>query len=108
MAARATKEQILAKLAQVVDPELGINIVDLGLVYGVETEKPKAKGALQKVAIRMTFTTPACPMMQELLGGMKRRLEELGEMDIDISITFDPPWTPDRMSEKARIKLGMI
>ena len=97
-----TRRQIMDRLGRVIDPELGVSIVDLGLIYGVEIEKK------QKIRIRMTFTTPACPMMNELLEDMKRRLEELGELDIEISITFEPLWTPDRMSEKAKMKLGMI
>lgn len=148
MATMVSRQQIMDKLGQVIDPELGVSIVDLGLIYGVEIEggKPLRKGkgrkeraaALekgpearnrkpetlereapsgrkgrgggeqQKIRIRMTFTTPACPMMNELLDDMKGRLEELGDLDIEISIVFEPLWTPDRMSDKAKIKLGML
>jgi len=100
-----TRRQIMDKLGRVIDPELGVSIVDLGLIYEVEIENA---GKQKKIRIRMTFTTPACPMMNELLEEMKHRLEELGELDIEISITFEPLWTPDRMSEKAKMKLGMI
>jgi len=96
-----TRQEILDKLGRVIDPELGVSIVDLGLIYEV-----RVKG--KEVRIKMTFTTPACPMMNELLDDMKRRLEELGELDIGISIVFEPLWTPDRMSKKAKIKLGML
>jgi metal-sulfur cluster biosynthetic enzyme len=95
------KQDILDKLSEVKDPELGVNIVDLGLIYDV-----KVKG--KDVAIKMTFTTPACPMMNYMLEMAKQKLEELEELDIEISIVFDPPWTPERMSKKAKIKLGMI
>jgi metal-sulfur cluster biosynthetic enzyme len=102
-----TRRQIMGKLGRVIDPELGVSIVELGLIYGVEIGKAKG-GGQQKIHIRMTFTTPACPMMNELLEGMKQKLGELGELDIEISITFEPLWTPDRMSRKAKMKLGMI
>jgi metal-sulfur cluster biosynthetic enzyme len=102
-----TKEEILEKLAQVIDPELGINIVDLGLIYEIDI-KEKKKDELQKVFIKMTFTTPACPLMTEMINEVKNRLDELPELDIEVSIVFDPLWKPEMMSEKAKAKLGMI
>ena len=102
-----SKEQILGKLSQVMDPELGINIVDLGLIYGISVRK-KAVGKPQQAYVRMTFTTPACPMMGEILDQIKKKLDEIGDADIEVSITFEPPWTPGRLSEKAKIKLGLI
>ena len=101
------KEEILEKLAQVIDPELGLNIVDLGLIYEIDI-KEKEKDELQKVFIKMTFTTPACPLMGEMIEEVKRRLDELPELDIEVSIVFDPLWTPEMMSEKAKAKLGII
>jgi len=102
-----TKQQLMEALARVEDPELGISIVDLGLIYGVEV-KPKKAGEPQKVLIRMTFTTPACPLMNQMLEETKRQLEGFKDADIEITVTFDPLWSPDRMSEKAKIRLGMI
>ncbi len=102
-----TKKQILEKLSQVMDPELGVNIVELGLIYDVDIKKKKAGGKLQEVFIKMTFTTPACPMINEILREVKEKLEEIEDADIELNIVFEPLWTPDRMSEKAKIKLGM-
>lgn len=102
-----TKKQILEKLSEVIDPELGLNIVDLGLIYEVSVEKAK-KGERQKAQVRMTFTTPACPLATYLLGSIQSKLDELKGIDIDVSVVFDPPWSPEKMSEKAKIKLGMI
>lgn len=102
-----SREEILGKLGQVMDPELGINIVDLGLVYGVDVRK-KERGKPQKAFIRMTFTTPACPMMNAMLGQVKAKLDEIPDADIELSIVFEPPWTPERLSRKAKIKLGII
>jgi metal-sulfur cluster biosynthetic enzyme len=102
-----TKATILRKLGMVLDPELGMSVVDLGLIYSIDI-KGKQKGEPQKVFIRMTFTTPACPLMNEILNDVKARLDELEGLDIELTVVFDPPWTPDRLSERAKIKLGMI
>lgn len=101
------KEEILEKLAQVVDPELGLNIVDLGLIYDIDI-KEERKDEPQKVFIKMTFTTPACPLMGEMIEDVKRKLDELPGLDIEVNIVFDPLWTPEMMSEKAKAKLGII
>lgn len=103
----ATKKDIMDKLSKVMDPELGISIVDLGLIYEVDV-KEKKEGEPQKAYIRMTFTTPACPLLNFILEDVKKRLDELEGMDIEVKVVFEPLWTPDRMSEKAKIKLGMI
>jgi metal-sulfur cluster biosynthetic enzyme len=95
-----TKKEILAKLSEVIDPEIGINIVDMGLIYGVET-----KG--DKVYVKMTFTTPACPLINELMHQANEKLREIKGTDIELKIVFDPPWNPGMMSEKAKIKLGI-
>lgn len=102
-----TRKAIENRLAEVMDPELGMSIVDLGLIYGIEIRK-KRKGEMQRVLIRMTFTTPACPLMNEILNEIKAKLDEFKDLDIELTVTFDPPWTPERLSEKAKIRLGMI
>ncbi|MCI0504404.1 metal-sulfur cluster assembly factor [Candidatus Micrarchaeota archaeon] len=102
-----TKKEILEKMSLVTDPELGINIVDLGLVYDIDI-RGKEKGGLQKVFIKITFTTPACPLISDILEDITARLDEFKDLDIEVSVVFDPPWSPDRMSERAKIKLGMV
>jgi|WetSurMetagenome_2_1015567.scaffolds.fasta_scaffold218698_3 metal-sulfur cluster biosynthetic enzyme len=102
-----TKKEILDKMSLVTDPELGINIVDLGLVYDVDI-RARMEGEMQKVFIKMTFTTPACPLINEILNDVTAKLDEFKELDIELSVVFDPPWTPERMSERAKIKLGMV
>jgi len=96
-----TKDEVLEKLSQVMDPELGINIVELGLIYEVEIKK-------KMVYIKMTFTTPACPMINEILHEVKKKLEELEGADVEVTVVFEPLWTPERMSERAKMKLGLI
>lgn len=102
-----TKKEILDKLTTVSDPELGMNIVDLGLIYEVDVQQKKT-GELQKVFIKMTFTTPACPMITEMLHEIQSKLDEIKELDVELTVVFDPPWTPEMMTERAKIKLGMI
>jgi metal-sulfur cluster biosynthetic enzyme len=94
-------------LKQVIDPELFVNIVDLGLIYLVtvtETEEGKSN-----VAIEMTMTSPACPAGPQLLQNSKDvlgRLEGVGQVEVKLVMT--PPWTPDRMTEDARDQLGIF
>ena len=101
------KKDIMEKLSQVIDPELGLNIVDLGLIYEVKVERTK-KGETQKAEVKMTFTTPACPMMNYLLSMVESKLNELKDIDIEVRVVFEPPWTPERMSKEAKLKLGII
>jgi metal-sulfur cluster biosynthetic enzyme len=102
-----SKKGILSKLSEVTDPELGMNIVDLGLIYDVDVRKKEGKTP-QKAFIKMTFTTPACPMINEILNEIKIKLEEFKDADIEVMVVFDPLWSIERMSERAKIKLGLI
>lgn len=93
--------RVMEALRQVVDPELGINIVDLGLVYGSEVRDGQ-------VHVTMTMTTPACPM-EELLMEMVHSaiLRELSEArSVEVDLVWDPPWKPDMMSPTAKAQLG--
>jgi metal-sulfur cluster biosynthetic enzyme len=85
-------------LRQVLDPEVGLNIVDLGLVYDLREED----GALKLV---MTFTTEACPAGPVLVANVEETLAAF-HPDIDVEITFDPPWTPERITPEGRRLLG--
>lgn len=88
-------------LRQIVDPELDCNIVDLGLVYGVAVE-----GA--KVTVTMTLTTPGCPMHESIAWAVKRALLNLeGVEDAAVNIVWEPPWTPARMSDYGRERIGV-
>lgn len=99
------KEDVMKKLNEVMDPELGISIVELGLIYKVE-HKGKEKGKDQ-FYIEMTFTTPACPLVNYMLDDLKKKLDEFKDADFDVNVVFEPRWTPDRISKKAKEKLGM-
>jgi metal-sulfur cluster biosynthetic enzyme/nitrite reductase/ring-hydroxylating ferredoxin subunit len=93
---------ILEALRQVIDPELMINIVDLGLIYTIQHVAPK-------VNVEMTLTSPACPAGPQIIQQSKMVLERLpGVSDVQIKLVMSPPWTPDRMTDEARDQLGFF
>lgn len=96
------KKQVEEKLQDVIDPELQMSIVDLGLIYEVTVEG-------ENVTILMTLTTMGCPLFDTIEEDIHAKLGSLGieEKDITISLTFDPPWSMDRMSERAKAMLGI-
>lgn len=95
-----TEETIIELLKEVYDPELGINIVDLGLIYEVKIHDGQ-------VYVRMTLTTPGCPMHTAIVGGVHRALEgEPGIQSVDVDLVWEPRWTPDRMTPEGREALG--
>jgi metal-sulfur cluster biosynthetic enzyme len=101
-----SEESILAAMRQVRDPELMVNVVDLGLVYGIGVDEGDGKS---NIHIIMTMTTPACPFGPELIQEVKDAVGRLeGVRKVDVEITLSPPWTPDRMTEEARDELGMF
>ena len=96
-------------LKEVKDPELFVNIVDLGLIYGVTLAPAADAAGKQHVAIDMTMTSPACPAGPQLIGDTKRVLGGHPEVSaVEVRIVMDPPWTPDRMTEAARDQLGIF
>ena len=99
----AIKEKILTALETVIDPELGIDIVNLGLVYEVEF-----KGSTGETVIKMTLTTMGCPLADILTDNIHDALEEVEEVkSVDVKLVWYPAWTTDRMSRYARIALGI-
>lgn len=97
------KKEILQKLEQVIDPEIGIDIVNLGLVYGIEVSKD-----LKKATIKLTMTSPSCPVIPQILGEIKRKLSEVESVEeIKVDLVWDPPWNPNMMSKKAKMLLGL-
>ena len=96
----ASKNDVLEALRQVEDPELGMDIVDLGLVYEVEMEGPKAK-------VLYSLTSMGCPAGPLIAGDMESAVRSVeGVEDVELELTFDPPWTPDKMSDDAKFILG--
>jgi len=101
MSQRATKKDVLAALATIEDPELYLPITDLGLIYDVEVTNGT-------VRITMTLTTIGCPLFETIEKEIKEKVGTLGGVtDVAIELTFDPPWSPDNMSESAKAELGI-
>lgn len=102
------EEALLDALRSVDDPEAGMNIVELGLVYGVEISPLESAPARWRATVRMTMTSPACPLGDYLSDAvcdtLRARFSELHEVSVEI--VWDPPWTPERMSEEARNFFG--
>lgn len=97
----ATVEDIRQALAGVVDPEIGLNIVDLGLVYGIENQE-------KKVAITMTLTTQGCPMHDSMKVAVENTVKRLEPgKEAEVRVVWDPPWTPEKMTPQARAYLGV-
>jgi FeS assembly SUF system protein len=94
-------DDIVAALKTVYDPEIPADIYELGLIYKVDIEDDRT------VKIDMTLTAPGCPVAGEMPGWVENAVRTVeGVMDVEVSMVFDPPWTPDRMSEEAQIAVG--
>lgn len=105
--APVSQEQVYRELRQVYDPEIPVNIVELGLVYDLAIDQLPEGGS--RVAVKMTLTAPGCGMGDIIADDAKRRIEALpGVADADVQVVFDPPWNQSMMSEAAKLELGML
>jgi len=96
----STEEEIRNVLKQCYDPEIPVNIVDLGLVYGIEVKD-------KKVQVKMTLTAPGCPLAGFIVKDVEKKLKAIPGVDeADVQLVWDPPWSPDRMSDNAKKTLG--
>jgi metal-sulfur cluster biosynthetic enzyme/nitrite reductase/ring-hydroxylating ferredoxin subunit len=103
------EDRVREMLKEVKDPELFVNIVDLGLIYGVTLTPAADAPGKQHVAVDMTMTSPACPAGPQLIADTKRVVGTSPEVSVvEVRIVMDPPWTPDRMTEAARDQLGIF
>lgn len=97
------EKNVVRALRQVYDPEIPVNIYDLGLIYEVRIDESN------KVFIMMTFTAPNCPLADEVLDQVNEAVKEVpGVTDVAIELVFEPAWNQDRMSEEAKLELGML
>jgi FeS assembly SUF system protein len=98
----ALKEQIVQRLLTCFDPEIPVNIYELGLIYDILIEPTGA------VDLRMTLTSPGCPVAGSLPGEVQRKIEPIEQItSVKVEVVWDPPWTTDRMSEAAKLQLGI-
>jgi FeS assembly SUF system protein len=97
------RERIIERLRTVYDPEIPVDIYELGLIYEVKVDEGG------KVGIRMTLTSPMCPAAEQLPPEVETKAREVeGVTGVELELVWDPPWTPERMSEAARLELGMM
>jgi metal-sulfur cluster biosynthetic enzyme len=103
------EDRVREALKAVIDPELFVNIVDLGLVYTVNLDANAEEAAKTDVAIEMTLTSPMCPAGPQLVANSRQVIEAIdGVAKVDVKVVMDPPWTPDCMTEDARDQLGIF
>lgn len=99
-----TKEEILEELKTVIDPELNVNIVELGLIYDIKIDDAKGK-----VTIKMTLTTPGCPLAIVFDDWVREAVEKIeGVKAVIINLVWEPAWSPDKMSDEVKEKLGLL
>lgn len=97
-----SQDQVFDKLRLCLDPELGINIVDLGLIYGINIED-------SRVTVLLTLTTPGCPLDSYFVKDITDKLKKIKEItDVSVELTFEPPWTPSKMSDQSKDILGFV
>ncbi|HWV69951.1 FeS assembly SUF system protein [Chitinophaga ginsengisegetis] len=103
MSEATLREQIEAQLKTVFDPEIPVNIWELGLVYEVKIKENN------RIGIDMTLTAPGCPVAGDIIREVDEKIRNIeGVSDVDVHLTFDPPWTKDMMSEEAKLELGFL
>ena len=96
------KEKIISEIKKIYDPEIPINIYELGLRYKIEIINTN------KVLIEMTLTSPNCPVAESLPNSVKNNILKINEIkDVDLKLVWDPPWTKDKMSEAAKLELNL-
>ena len=96
-----TKEKIIDEIKKIYDPEIPVNIYELGLIYKIEVDD-------NKVLIEMTLTSPNCPVAESLPNSVKDNILKIdGIKDVDLKLVWDPPWTKDKMSEAAKLELNL-
>ena len=99
----ALYESVVEALKDIFDPEIPVNIYDLGLIYGVEVSPDG------DAAVTMTLTTPHCPVAESMPGEVELRVGSVpGVRDAEVNLVWDPPWDPSKMSDEARLELGML
>lgn len=99
----AMKKEVIAAISEIFDPEIPVNIYELGLIYDVHV------AADSKVDLVMTLTSPHCPVAEILPAQVKSRVELVeGVNEVDLELTWDPPWDPEMMSEAAKLELGFM
>lgn len=97
------EDEVIKVLKGIYDPEIPVNIYDLGLIYEIEADEEN------NVRIRMTLTAPNCPMADDIIREVREKVEAVeGVKEVDLKLTFDPPWDESNLTEEARLELGLL
>jgi FeS assembly SUF system protein len=96
------QDKVIEVLKTCYDPEIPVNIYELGLVYETRTDRDAS------VYVKMTLTSPGCPAIYSLPGEVEDKIRRLGCKNVKVEVVWDPPWDPSKMSEAARLQLGML
>lgn len=96
-----SEDEVMERLEKIDDPETCMSIVDMGFIYGVEVEEGR-------VDVEMTLTSPGCPLHSKFTGDVEKEVGKMEDVkEVNVELTFDPPWSPDMMSDEAKENLGM-
>ena len=96
------KDKVIKEISKIYDPEIPVNIYELGLIYKVEIEEKN------KVKVEMTLTSPNCPVAESLPNNVKENIMKIvGVTDVDLKLVWDPPWSKDKMTEAAKLELNL-
>jgi FeS assembly SUF system protein len=96
------KDKVIKEISKIYDPEIPVNIYELGLIYKVEIEEKN------KVKVEMTLTSPNCPVAESLPNNVKENIMKVdGVTDVDLKLVWEPPWDKDKMSEAAKLELNL-
>ncbi len=97
------EDKLVAELKTIYDPEIPVNIYDLGLIYNLKSDEPG------KLEVEMTLTAPGCPVADEIVAEIKEKMEAVDDInEASINLVFDPPWSMEMMTEEAKLELGML
>ncbi|MGF1532605.1 MAG: DUF59 domain-containing protein [Bernardetiaceae bacterium] len=103
------RDQVIDALREIYDPEIPVNIYELGLIYEVNVFEVKPDAAEKNVHILMTLTSPNCPSAEEIPSEVHQKVKSLPDIqDVHVELTFDPPYSPEMMSEAAKLELGFL
>ena len=96
------KDKVILEIKKIYDPEIPVNIYELGLIYKVEVDEKN------KVSVEMTLTSPNCPVAESLPNNVKENIMKIaGVTDVDLKLVWDPPWSKDKMTEAAKLELNL-
>jgi FeS assembly SUF system protein len=99
----AVEGKIVKALKEVYDPEIPVNVYDLGLIYNIDVDDEN------NVEVKMTLTAPNCPIADDILNEVHDKVKEIDEVnDVKVNLVFDPPWDKEMMSEEAKLELGLL